>query len=396
MIQRHSALLLYFVFASSVACDDEDNVRVAGADTRPLEPAAEDTTGADTAEADTPAADGPAETTAEDTAAADAGAPSGAAPDAATPPPPAPPPQPPAVDTIAPGIPGVVAEGAVVAVIAEGFQGTEGPLGLPDSTFIFTETNANRITQIAADDTLSTFLENTNGSNALALDPEGRLVSVQTTPGQTQIGIIYPPGSEQVLTDNFEGLPYGRPNDLVIGASGHLYFTEPGPNAAAGTTPPPPPLPPSVYHLPPGGEPERISDSVRRPNGIILSVDETRLYVNATQGPALVAFDVAEDGSVSNQREFAAYDGVTTNADGTVASGTDGLAIDSEDRIYVATTIGVQVFDAEGTALGTIPVSRAPQNLAFAGPNKQTLYIVGRGAAWKLQTLSSGFAGRAK
>jgi len=346
--------MLCFAFASSLACGesaDEDT------DTEALEPAP------------TPAA-APTTTT--------------------------PPPQPPAVDTVTPGIPGVVAEGTTVEVIGEGFEGTEGPLALPDLSLVFTETNANRVTRIAADDSTSTYLENSNGSNALAIDPEGRLVSVQTTPGQTQIGIIYPPGSEQVLTDNFEGLPYGRPNDLVIGMTGHLYFTEPGPNVAAGTTPPPPPLPPAVYHLPPGGDPERISDSIRRPNGIILSVDETTLFVNATQGPALMAFDVLDDGSVENQREFAAYDGVTTNADGTLASGADGLAVDSEGRIYVATTIGVQVFDAEGSALGTIPVSRAPQNIAFAGPDKQTLYIVGRGAAWKVSTLSSGFSGRAK
>jgi gluconolactonase len=46
--------------------------------------------------------------------------------------------------------------------------------------------------------------------------------------------------------------------------------------------------------------------------------------------------------------------------------------------------------------LGTIPLSRAPQNLAFAGPDKKTLYIVGRNAAWNVQMLSSGYKGRAK
>jgi gluconolactonase len=290
----------------------------------------------------------------------------------------------------------VVEEGARVQVIAEGFEGTEGPLGLPDGSLIFTETNANRITRIAPDDSLSTYLEDTNGSNALGFDPEGRLVSVQTTPGKTQIGIVYPPGSEAVLTDNYEGLPYGRPNDLVVSITGHIYFTEPGPNVPAGTTPPPPPLPPAVYHLPPGGPAQRIAEGIKRPNGITLGVDEATLYVNDTQGPALLAFDVLADGSVENRREFAVYDGVTTNADGSVASGADGLVIDSEGRLYVATTIGVQVFDTAGAPLGTIPVSRAPQNLAFAGPDKQTLYIVGRNAAYKVATLSRGFAGRAK
>ena len=65
-------------------------------------------------------------------------------------------------------------------------------------------------------------------------------------------------------------------------------------------------------------------------------------------------------------------------------------------RLYVATAGGVEVFSGAGQRLGTVPVSRAPQNLAFAGPNKKTLFIVGRGAAYKVQMLAQGFAGRAK
>lgn len=306
-------------------------------------------------------------------------------------------PQPPATDTVATAIPGVVAEGAVVQAIAEGFMGTEGPLGLPDGSFLFTETNANRITRIDANDQLSTFLEDTNGSNGLGLDPLGRLISVQTTPGRTQIGVIYPADSVAVLSDNYDGLPYGRPNDLVVSSSGAVYFTEPGPNAPAdGSTPPPPPLTAAVYHIPVGGEAQRVAEGIQRPNGIMLSREEETLYVNNTQGEYLLAFDVQADGGLTNQRDFAAYDGVTRNDNGTFASGADGLAIDSEGRLYVASTVGVQVFSEAGQRLGTIPVSRQPQNIAFAGPDKQTLYIVGRGAAYKVQLLARGFAGRAK
>ena len=145
MIHRHAGSLLFFAFASCLACGDSSDEDT---DTQALEPA-------------------PAQ---------GAAAPSTAAPNAAAAE------QPPAVDTVAPEIPGVVAEGTPVEVIAEGFDGTEGPLPLPDLSLIFTETTANRITRIAADDSLSTYLENSNGSNALAFDPEGRLVSVQTTP----------------------------------------------------------------------------------------------------------------------------------------------------------------------------------------------------------------------
>ena len=54
------------------------------------------------------------------------------------------------------------------------------------------------------------------------------------------------------------------------------------------------------------------------------------------------------------------------------------------------------MFSPKGEHLGTIPLSRSPQNLAFSGPDKKTLYIVGRNAAWKVQMLAEGYKGRAK
>ncbi len=56
----------------------------------------------------------------------------------------------------------------------------------------------------------------------------------------------------------------------------------------------------------------------------------------------------------------------------------------------------MQVFSSKGVHLGTIALPKAPQNLAFAGKGKQTLYIVGRGAAYRINTLTKGYGGRAK
>jgi len=89
------------------------------------------------------------------------------------------PPLEPATDTVAPDIPGVVRGGTKVQAIKDGLQATEGPITLPDGSVIFTETTANRITKIDKDGNVSTFLENTNGSNALAFDTKGRLITVQ-------------------------------------------------------------------------------------------------------------------------------------------------------------------------------------------------------------------------
>ena len=308
------------------------------------------------------------------------------------------PPQPPMpTPTTTTGIPGVVAAGTTVEVIKAGFTGTEGPVGLPDGSLIFTETQANRITRIDKDtNQTSTFLESTNGSNGLGFDAKGRLISVQTVPGQTRIGVIYPKGAVATLTDNFEGKPYGRPNDLVVAKNGGVYFSEPGPNATPGQPPSTPPLAPAVYYVSPAGRVSRVAEGIERPNGVMLSADEKTLYVNNTGGEYLLAFDVTADGSLGARRNFAKYSKVTTSPAGVVSSGADGLAIDAEGRVYAATAAGVEVFSAQGQTLGVIPVSLAPQNIAFAGADKKTLYIVGRGAAFKVRLLTAGYAGRAK
>jgi gluconolactonase len=305
-----------------------------------------------------------------------------------------PPPTP--TETVTPAIAGVVSAGTKVEVIKSGFRGTEGPITLPDGSLIFTETQANRITKIDKDNNTTTFLENTNGSNGLAFDSKGRLISVQTTPGQTKIGVIYPAGQEATLTDNFDGKPYGRPNDLVVDKKGGVYFSEPGPNATPGQPPTAPPLSPAVYYVPPGGKAMRAAEGIERPNGVQLSPDEKTLYVNNTNGEYVLAFDINPDGSLKNRRNFAKYPNVDRPASGGVTSGADGLAIDTQGRVFVAANGGVIVFSPKGEQLGIIPVSLAPQNIAFAGADKKTLYIVGRGSAFKVRLLTEGYKGRAK
>ena len=310
---------------------------------------------------------------------------------------PAPPPvpaPPPATSTVAPGIPGVVTAGTTVQVIKEGFNGTEGPIALPDGTVAFTETNANRILKIDAQNNVTTYLENSNGSNALSFDARGRLFSVQTVPGSTRVGIIAPANAVATIVE----VPGGRPNDLIVDKTGGIYYTVPGPSVPPGQQAPPPgSFAPAVYYIPPGKPAVKVADGIQFPNGVILSRDEKTLYIANTQGDSLIAFDVTSPGMITNRRDLAKYEGVTKNPQtGNLVSGADGMAIDSEGRIYVATAAGVQVFTDKGQYLGTIPTSRAPQNIAFAGPDKKTLYIVGRGAAWKVQMLSQGPRERAK
>lgn len=48
--------------------------------------------------------------------------------------------------------------------------------------------------------------------------------------------------------------------------------------------------------------------------------------------------------------------------------------MDDAGRLYVASNAGVEVISDKGENLGAIPIPKKPQNLAFAGPDKKTLW----------------------
>lgn len=300
-----------------------------------------------------------------------------------------------AQETVAQAIPGVVAVGTKIELIKEGFKGTEGPVALPDGSLAFTETQASRITRVAADGTTSSFLENSNGSNGLGFNANGELVSVQVN--DTRVGIVYPQGHERTLASSYEGLPFGRPNDLVVDKRGGVYFTDSGVNVAPGQPAPTKVFAkPAVYHITPEGALKRLAADIERPNGIQLSPDEKVLYVANTLGENVLAYDVAADGSLGARRNFAKLAGWSKNDSGVWSSGADGLAVDEKGRLYVASSAGIEVFSPSGEALGAIALPKKPQNLAFAGADKKSLYIVGRGSAYRIVTQTAGYTGRAK
>jgi gluconolactonase len=302
---------------------------------------------------------------------------------------------------VATGIPGVVEAGTRIELIKEGFTGTEGPVTLPDGSLIFTETQANRVTRIAPDGATSTFVEGSNGANGLGFTSNGDLYAVQVL--KPRVGIIFPPPKVKTLADNYEGAPFGRPNDLVVDQKGNVYFTDSGANppapgqgaASAAAAPSTAAAKPAVYRISSKGVLKRLAADIERPNGIQLSPDEKVLYVANTLGEHLLAYDISADGELGPRRPFAKLAG-WAKGDAGYSSGADGLAVDEAGRVYVASNVGIEVFSAKGEALGRIVLPKKPQNLAFAGDDKKTLYVVGRGAAYRLAVQTPGFGGRAK
>lgn len=308
-------------------------------------------------------------------------------------------------------IPGVIAGGSPIQRLVEGYKGLDDPIGLADGTVVFSEPNALRLHRLnPATNEVSVLVAESNESHGVSQHADGRLFSAQAWDGSTRIGVIYPPESVVTLADSYEGMPFSRPNDLIVTKNGGVYFTDPGLTAQQAEElvkrydgkPLAPRLPPAVYYIPPGQPPVRIEDAMIRPNGIQLNKAETILYSSDSNGDHVIAWDIQPDGLVTNRREFgAALTGRSTrdNGLGGVKTFADGMTVDDEDRLYVATGGGVEVLSPQGEHLGTIPVRCPPadcQNLAFSGPNKQTLYIGGAGSLYKVEMIAKGLSTRSK
>jgi gluconolactonase len=296
----------------------------------------------------------------------------------------------------APSIAGVIVQGTRPEVVVRGLKSADDPIWLPDIGLVFSESQANRVVRLDEQDQVVTFVGNLRGPLGMTFDRQGRLISLQTQPGFAGPRVIWPPGKEAVLADNFEGRPFGRPNDIVSDRKGGVYFSDLGPRPAPAGG-----LTPAVYYVPPGGTPIRVADDINRPNGVQLSRDEKTLYVNDTGGIQAFAFDVLPDGRLANRRVFVTYEGRDRSLPATAApvSNADGLAIDEEGRLYALTEAGIEVVSRDGRHLGVIPVwciTRRCQNLTFGGPDKRTLYVAGGGTLLRIPMLARGFRERAK
>jgi gluconolactonase len=274
-------------------------------------------------------------------------------------------------------IPGVIAAGSKAELVGDGFHGTEGAIAMPDGSLLFCEIDTNRIIHLDLAGTFSTYLEDTNRAIGLAFDPKGHLIAAQSR--DPRIAVLAP--HRATLADSFEGQPLVRPNDLIIDKQGGIYFTDPIPSPQMQFRDPPPGRKPLLFYITPAGHLIQLTEALAKPNGVQLSTTEKILY--AVDGDHIVAFDVQPNGSIKNPRKFADVTG-------------DGLAVDSADRLYVATEEGIRVFSAKGRPLGSIPTPVRIQSIAFAGVDRKTLYAVGRGKVFRIPLLAAGIEGRAK
>ena len=298
-------------------------------------------------------------------------------------------PTPVVTDKVTPDIPGVVKAGTKIEIVATGLRGSDAGIGMPDGSVLVVGNGG--VIKFDPDGKMTTLVENAEQAAGLTLDPKGRVIAAQYT---KKVSVILPKGSEEALTDGFDGKKYIRPNDLIADNKGGVYFTD---CYQIGATRSPDDLPQAVYYITPGKKVIRVADDVRRPNGITLSPDGRTLFVNDWDADSLVSYSVQADGTLKNRKNFAKYD-LKQETDHGLVSGADGLCIDGAGHTFATTPAGVQVFDAKGKHLGNIeaPYDMPPQNCGFGGPGGSYLYVTGRGVVYRIHTLNAGVKNRGK
>ena len=241
---------------------------------------------------------------------------------------------------------------------------------------------------------VSVLVVETNGANGMAPDREGRLIVCEQGSRFSSARISRldrSTGEREAVVEDWRGLPFNSPNDVVVGRDGAVWFTDPSYGDLQGFRPEPR-VGNFVYrHDPATGQTAVVADGFDKPNGIAFSPDEGVLYITdsgANQEPGsyhvtrphhIKAFDVTGGIRLSGERLFAV-----------VAPGfPDGLKVDRDGRVYASSSSGMQVFDPGGQLLGEICLPGAV-NFCFGGAEHDLLLITTDSAVWAAQLAAKG------
>jgi sugar lactone lactonase YvrE/enterochelin esterase-like enzyme len=260
----------------------------------------------------------------------------------------------------------VLSDGDGWQVVSEGHGFTEGPAANAKGEVFFTDIPKSRIHKISLDGRVSVFAEDTGNANGLMFGPDGRLYACAS--GKKQIVAYDDAGKASVLADGLES------NDLAVDQNGNLYVTDPGNK--------------QVWFVSKNGEKRVVDKGIEFPNGVLLTPDQSLLYVADTRGQFVYSFQVQPDGSLKyKQRYFHLH-----LPDAATGSGADGMTVDATGTLYVTTSLGLQFCDQAGRVNGIIskPQNKWLSNAVFGGADFAELYVTCGDKVYKRKTKQKG------
>lgn len=269
----------------------------------------------------------------------------------------------------------LVAAGASVTKLADGFVFTEGPAVDADGNVYFSDVRTSKTYKWSVDGELTTFREPSGAGNGMFFDRAGNLLVCES--GDRRVTRVAMDGSVAVLADSYDGKKLNSPNDLWLDPKGGIYFSDPRFRDQTGVEQDGN----HVYYIPSDGAPiRRVIDDLVAPNGVLGTADGSRLYV-ADHGPftgseMTYVYDIQPDGSLGGPQIAA-------------PQGSDGMTLDEHGNLYL-TSAGVDVYSPSGEKIVSIAVPEQPTNVVFGGTDRQTLFITARTGVYSLRMAVRG------
>ncbi len=273
----------------------------------------------------------------------------------------------------------ILAPNTQVEKVAGGFEFTEGPLWHPDGFLLFSDIPANTIYKWQPEQKTEIFRQPSGNANGNALDRSGRLITAEHS--NRRLSLTEKDGQIVTLASHYQGKRLNSPNDLAVKSDGSIYFTDPpygikSEQEELGFY--------GVYRLASNGTLTLLVDDFVRPNGIVFSTDETKLYVNDSERGHIRVFDVKPDGMLENGKLFAELKPPSQEG------AADGMKVDIKGNVYSTGPGGVWIFSPNGDLLGIIETPEAPANLAWGDSDYQTLYITARNSLYRIHLKIAG------
>lgn len=251
-------------------------------------------------------------------------------------------------------------------LVGEGYRLSEGPAVNAKGEFFFTDIPAGKAYRLDANGKPVEFIAATKRANGQAFGPDGRLYACATA--TKQILVYDTDGKVSVLADDIGG------NDLIVAHNGNLYVTAPGSNN-------------TIWLIRPDGSKQQVDAGFKYPNGIALSPDQTLLYVADYGSHWVYSYVIQPDGMLAHKQKFYWLHSPDTDDQ----SFADGIKVDVNGLLYVATRMGVQICDQAGRVNAIIPTPNGKcTNLVFGGEKFDILYATCNEKVYKRRLNTTG------
>jgi gluconolactonase len=293
----------------------------------------------------------------------------------------------------------LIAPGASIEILADSFAWAEGPVWVKQGSYLlFSDIPRNTIYKWKAGDGLSEFLKPSGytgrmpysrepGSNGLIINQKGELVACEH--GDRRISSMpFALGGKRTLADNYKGMRFNSPNDIVQKSNGDYYFTDPAyglPNRDNDSSRETHFM--GVYKLSHTGELSLLISNLT-PNGLAFSPDEKILYVNQSDPKKafILAYALKPDGSLGEGRLF--FDATPMVNQG-MTGVPDGMKIDKKGNIFTTGPGGLLVISPGGKLLGRLETTQPTSNCAW-GDDGSSLYITANMYLCRIRTRTRG------